>query len=272
MIFLISIICVYNDESILEEFLLKSLKRQTVEFELILINNTSGRFKSAAKALNHGGNRANGNYIMFVHQDVRLCSDSWLEECERMLEELPDLGIAGVAGISEKGKINSDRGRNVFLMRDPPIKWPWGKKITRPERVQTLDEFLLIIPMDVFDQLKFDEVTCDDWHLYGVDYCLSVRELGYYTYVLPLNVHHLGGTFDVRKSILTLIVNLGPLPDTYFRTLKKVLEKHGNTFEWVYTSVGAWTTKYPITFQRIIHSIKLTINLIFKKFGLKEIF
>lgn len=255
----------------MEDFLLKSLKRQTVKFELILIDNTFGRFKSAAKALNHGGAQASGDYIMFVHQDVRLCSDSWLEECERMLEELSDLGIAGVSGMSEKGKINKKRGRNVYLMREPPIEWPWGKKITRPERVQTLDEFLLIIPKAVFHQLKFDEVTCDDWHLYGVDYCLSVRKLGYYTYVLPLYVHHLGGTFDVKKSKLTLIANLGPFPDTYFHTLKKVLEKHGDNFEWVYTTVGEWTIKYPIILQRIILLIRAFINLIFKRFGLGEI-
>lgn len=79
---MISIVCVYNDEKILNDFLLKSLKAQTVEYELIKIDNTQNRFKSAAEALNYGGKKAKGEYIMLVHQDVDLSSDTWLKNEE----------------------------------------------------------------------------------------------------------------------------------------------------------------------------------------------
>ena len=52
---MLSIICVYNNRDILEKYLLNSLKVQSIEYELILIDNTSGKFNSAAKALNYGG-------------------------------------------------------------------------------------------------------------------------------------------------------------------------------------------------------------------------
>ena len=36
---MMSIVCVYNNKTILEEYLLKSLKKQTSKYELILVDN-----------------------------------------------------------------------------------------------------------------------------------------------------------------------------------------------------------------------------------------
>lgn len=77
---MISVVCVYNNEKTLKSVLLESLERQTVEYELITLDNRDGRFKSAAEALNYGGAKAKGDYIMFVHQDMWLGTDSWLED------------------------------------------------------------------------------------------------------------------------------------------------------------------------------------------------
>lgn len=56
---MISIVCVYNNQDILNDWLLKSLKNQTIKFELIKIDNTRNTFKSAEEALNYGGKKAN---------------------------------------------------------------------------------------------------------------------------------------------------------------------------------------------------------------------
>ena len=95
---MISIVCVYNNKEILESYLLESVKNQTAKFEFIGIDNTKEQFKSAAKALNYGGRQAKGKYLMFVHQDVDLSTNTWLEEVVKILDEIPNLGIAGVAG------------------------------------------------------------------------------------------------------------------------------------------------------------------------------
>ena len=55
---MISIVCVYNNERLLADFLLDSLNRQTVHYELITIDNTENQFASAAQALNCGGRRS----------------------------------------------------------------------------------------------------------------------------------------------------------------------------------------------------------------------
>lgn len=260
---MISVICVYNNEDILKEHLLKSLENQTVEFELIKIDNTGSTFASAAQALNFGGKKAKGDYILFVHQDVNLCFNTWLEDAEKILGSISNLGIAGVAGLSEEGKAQEDRARNLIRQGDNKL---WGKEISKPEPVQTLDECLTVVPRYVFDDLKFDEKICDDWHLYTVDYCLSVRNLELCAYAIPMFIYH-KSTGDSRCN-------------EYQRTLKKLLKKHKGQTKRVYTTFGVWRTSYPLFLQkakqitiRIIYllMIKIGMRYFWRKSGLKSL-
>jgi hypothetical protein len=240
---MISIICVYNNQEILNNYLLKSLKKQT-NYELILIDNSKGTFKSAAEALNYGGRKSKGNYLMFVHQDVFLCSNAWLTDAEKILKSMKNKAIAGIVGMANEGLNNSKRGRNVLIHGDPPEKWGWGNSILKPEIVQTLDECLIIIPKSIFKRFKFDEITCQKWDLYVVEYCLNIRFNGLKSYVIPLTVYH--------KST-------GAVSKNYFDTLKKVLKKH-EYLKHVYTTCGNWNTKYPLFLQ------KYTFILLFQMF------
>lgn len=101
---MISVVCVYNNEEILKNWLLKSLNSQTASYEFIPVNNNEKKFTSAAEALNYGGALANGQYIMFVHQDIDLLSNTFLADAEKILDGLDNLGVAGVAGVSENGR------------------------------------------------------------------------------------------------------------------------------------------------------------------------
>jgi hypothetical protein len=128
---LFSIVVIYNDKEVFENVLLKSLKSQSVKYELIAINNTEGKYTSAAKALNYGGKQATGKYIMFVHQDVELDTSTWLEDVEYILNAIPDIGIAGAVGMSENGKNNRERGRG-FIDNSGEI-WLWSNQIPKHE-------------------------------------------------------------------------------------------------------------------------------------------
>lgn len=248
----ISIVCVYDNEKSLNEYLLNSLKVQTSAHETIFLDNTQGQYKSAAEALNLGAFRATGKYIMFVHQDVDLCSTSWLEEAEDILDSIPHLGIAGVAGMSEDGRSNKERGRNIIEHRINRKSWEWGNPIEKPEQVQTVDGCLMIVPKTVFDMLSFDERTCDDWHLYEVDYCLSCAERGLGVYAIPMFIYHRSGGGFFRENKLKTLLSLGPLPDTYYRTLKKLRVKHRKHYKTIYTTCGDWNLSYPVLLQRIV--------------------
>jgi len=257
---MISIVVVYNNKQSLNEILLPSLKNQTTEFELIPVDNTEKQFKSAAEALNWGGAKAKGKYIMFVHQDVDLCTATWLEDTEAILDTLPDLGVAGVAGMSETGKRNEERARNII--EDTEDHKVWGNPIQKPERVQTLDGCLIIVPESVFDILQFDEKTCDDWHLYEVDYCLSCGRLGFYTYAIPMFIYHKSHNL---KSIVQRVKSRGSLPTPYYQTLGKLIKKHKNHYKRIYTTCGDWSTSQPVTLQKIKHLANSGLKLLLGK-------
>ena len=211
---MISIICVYNNQKSFENNLLAGLKKQDAVFELIPVNNTNQKFHSAARALNWGAGKAKGKYLIFAHQDVVLEDKSWLRQVEKILDNLPDLGIAGVAGLDLKNQrvgFLNDSGR------------PWGKRFSQPQKAQTLDECLLVIPAKVFKMMPFDEKNFDHWHCYGVDYCLSAAELGLAVDVLPALIHH--------NSPGRNLVNL-------FEYQKRIWQKHRQNYQYICTTCG----------------------------------
>lgn len=216
---MISVIVVYNDKRTLNEILIESLKNQTAKFELIIINNIKGKFKSAAKALNYGAKKAKGRYLMFVHSNVELDSNTWLENFEKTLDKIPNLGIAGVVGMNEKGKNFIERSRG-YISDCGKI---WGRPFEKPEVVQTLDELLLVIPKSVFEKLQFDEKTFDHWYCYGADYCLSLRQLGLKAYVIPAFVYY--RSLRVNKEKL-------------LEYQKKLYYKHRKNYKYIFITAG----------------------------------
>lgn len=255
-----SVVCVYNNEKTFNDFLLRSLKKQTVQYELIAIDNSAGRYQSASEALNEGGKRAQGKYVMFVHQDVDLLSNSWLEETEQLLDGVSDLGISGVIGVGEGKSFDEGIWRNT-------IKWDTDQKecgnpIYELEQVQTLDECLIIIPKYIFREHAFDSVICNDWHLYAVDYCLTIKKRGLSAFVLPMSIWHRSKK-TYTKRWYEAILSLGPYGKGYYCTLKAVLKKHKNDYKYINTSCGCWNTSIPIVLQRTV----TVITRIARSFG-----
>lgn len=261
---MLSVVCVYNDERVLAHCLLRSLDSQTALFELITVDNTKNKFKSAAEALNDGATRARGKYIVFVHQDVCLSGNTWLDDAEIMLDSLPHLGVAGIAARSEDDEIVTNVTHGV------PPKSAGTKTLKEPVNVQAVDECLIIVPHAVFDEVKFDEVACDGWHLYAVDYCLSCAALGLQTYLLPLSAYHLSaGTTTAPTQLFDRLMSAlsrgaPTAPSEYYEPLKKVLKKHKKQTSKIYTVFGIWRTTYPITLQLFFMMMKRNLRKIFR--------
>lgn len=226
----------YNNVNTLNRYLIKSLDNQTTEYELILIDNTQKKFKSASEALNYGGKKAMGEYIIFVHQDVDLCKASFLENLNQILNNISNLGIAGVAGKNERFIISN-------IKQGIPPKYAAKIQIKEPVKVQTLDECLFIIPKQVFNIVKFDETIIDGWHLYAVDYCLSVKEMKYDVYVIPTSLYH--------KSVAE------SFSQEYYSTVKKIINKHKKHFDPIYTTMGNWNSYHPFVLQIVFQIIIL---------------
>ena len=221
----------YNNEEILNDYLLKSLKNQTTNYELILIDNTQKKVISAAEAFNQEGKKAKGKYIIFTHQDVDLSSNIFLNNLEIILDSISNLGIAGVAGKSKEKIIVSNIKEGI------PPKLSGKIQINEPVKVQTLDECLFIIPKSLFDRIQFDEQVCSGWHLYAVDYSLSVEEIGLDVYVVPASIYHKSTGESFSRE--------------YYSILKKLLNKHRKNYKMVYTTMGNWNSEYPLSIQKI---------------------
>jgi len=247
---MISVVCVYDSEEYLRRILLKSLESQTVEFELITLDNRDGRFKSAAEALNYGGEKANGDYIMFAHQDMCLLSDSFLEDVEKILRSIPDLGVAGVGGATNEGK-----WRFSIDIYDFPNYC--NLTVSKPEVVETLDECLLIVPRPVFSKLHFDEKVFDGWDCYGADYCLCVARLGLKAYVVPGSSSH---TYTKRGFYhIWDFNNLGKFNLLEYQ--KRLYAKHKGNYKTIHTWLAkvSWLSLRQLEIQQLFGPVYLRL-------------
>jgi predicted O-methyltransferase YrrM len=230
---MMSVVCVFNNRELLDRFLLQSLERQSVPFDLHLVDNIGNRsFSSAAEALNHGAKNATGDYIMFIHQDVALSTRDWLESVEETLRGLPSLGVAGVAGKVKKGMHSYSNAEHA-----PFPKPACHNRVLEPMKAQTLDELIGIVPREVFERFPFNEDLCPDWHLYLVELCLRLKRQGLETYIIPQRAYHWAGTINY-------------LPDSYFTSLRRVLPEY-REHRHIATTSGDWSPRLPVFCQRL---------------------
>lgn len=133
-------------------------------------------FDSAAGAYNEALERAATENIVFVHQDVFL-PKSWVSELEESLAILattdPEWGVLGCWGVTEAG---AGKGY-VYTPGQEVIGCPFKA----PERVQTLDELLLIVRKS--SAVRFS-TTLPGFHFYGTDICMSAAARGLHSYAI----------------------------------------------------------------------------------------
>jgi len=228
---MISVICCYNNKAAVQSMLCNSLKYQDTEYETVLVDNTQNTFKSAAQALNHGFNLSRGEYIIFAHQDIIFEDKNFLNDIVEYIDFLDGESIIGAAGIKEKKSVYSNitHGNEQYTV---------GKyRVTDPVKIQTLDEVLIGVKRSVFQKLYFDDTTCDNWHLYGVDLCLSAKKIGIDSYVIPIVFHHNSGG-NVNKG--------------YMDSLSKVVRKHKSEFKQIHTTISSVNT---LSYQKSFYNL-----------------
>ena len=216
---MISVVCVYNDRDKLERRLSSSLRAQTARHQCIVVDNTDSRFPSAAAALNWAARGAAGDWLLFVHQDVALLSNEWLDKAEGMLRRYQPAGWTGVVGMTDAGEL-----RGFLLDRARVLGRPFGA----PVEVQTLDEVVLMHRRDAGHSRYFDE-GLTGWHAYGVDACCRARQVGHKNYVISLPVWH-----DSQST------NRQGLEDAH----AYVWRKHGRALSRIFTMYGALPERY----------------------------
>lgn len=164
----ISVVIVYtNTEQLAEAMKYIELQSVYASTEPVLVDNRENIFTSAASALNYGAEKATGEVIVFMHQDVYLWDDKILEKYYTILRDKPN-SIMGVAGVAEKDHL---RYYDFCESRDKVYRGrsSHGELM----RAITLDECMFAMRKSLWQKLKFDEKTCDNWHFYGADICYN---------------------------------------------------------------------------------------------------
>lgn len=205
----ISLITVYNKADLLNETN-NWIEKQSVykDIETIQLDNRENRFPSCAQALNYGAEQSRGKYLFFIHQDVYLWDEQSVEKYVAFLSENPD-AIIGVAGVPENsGTVTDIYESKTYLQRGIRAN---GKILS----VETLDECLIAMTREKWEQLRFDEKTCDNWHGYAVDICLTNTLQGGKNILVPLKVCH-DSTGNAQNA-------------EFRRNVKQLIKKYRNT-------------------------------------------
>ena len=229
-----SIVCVFNNEDLLNKCLIKSIKYQKfTDYELILIDSKRHNFQSASSALNYAFELCTGDYVIFAHQDLIIEDKNFLQKLDLSLKK-EDFGIAGVAGlkIGDNGKV--ELFSNILHGLEKQKIIPYVKRINKLTKVSTVDECFFVVKNN---DIRFRNIG-ETWHLYATDYALQMEAIKESVVVLPLQLWHYskGNSFNMNYF------------DAIYSLCKKNKDKKFITTFW-----GKWPTNIVLLKIKILY-------------------
>ena len=149
-----------------------------VPHEYVRIDNRDGRYGICA-AYNLGVERAAGEVLVFVHEDVWFRSPDWGAVLLDKFEQHPEVGLVGVMG-SQRLIVNNptwagagmpfNRGRLVTVSRrDGTELLAAMADDGADDYVIVVDGLFMAIRATLFDRVRFDNETFRGFHQYDVD-------------------------------------------------------------------------------------------------------
>ena len=207
-----------------------------VTIDRVFLDNRNNDYHSAAFALNIGAQKAKGEVFVFLHQDIEFLDPTVLKKIYNFSMANPNT-VFGAAGVMSRNKRDY---KNILLssMYSGLYRTKNYGLNDDPKECFTLDECLIACHRSVFEKIRFDEKTCDGWHLYGADLCLQAQTIeGLNVMAVPMDIWH--------KSN-------GNADKAYFKTQNRVAIKYRKFFKVINTTNGY---QYTNTIKRIILNI-----------------
>lgn len=213
----ISVIIVYTDETKLNEAV-KYVNSQTCSdmIQIVLLDNRGKTYRSAAEALNCGAEKAEGEVVVFMHQDVYLWDNALLEKYYGYLHAHGDT-VLGVCGVAQED-------RSIYYDFCETDKKIYRGKPTGGALIPavTLDECMFAMKKSLWQKLKFDEAVCDNWHFYAADICYANLLGGGKNVILSADICHESTGNFYNKS--------------YRRALKRMVKKYKGKLKRIETT------------------------------------
>lgn len=247
---LFSIITIVNDQAVYGQFK-KSLEVQKgVSYELLTIDNCNNQFSSARLAYNRVIKKAKGDYLVFLHPDMRFLDEFALRDVLSQVTNTDDLGVAGVAGCPFE--LNSHHKSTILttiVQGAHPQKI--GKPISRMTEVQTVDECFFVMEHSFCKEHPFSDVP--GWHMYAVEQCLVALLSDRKNYVVPARMwHYSPGNSESWQ---------------YVQTGREIVYRYGKEFSSINTTMTTWNTRSKLNLM-IIPPLKLIKHKLWRKFNL----
>jgi hypothetical protein len=190
-----------------------------VVHEIIIVDNSKNNY-SIFEAYNIGIGRSNGEFLLFLHDDIEFRTNKFGEILLSL--NLPNLGVLGIAGSKIKTTVtspwwisNHEKVPNGILFQSNIQHYSNTKPQFRNigftyenqiEEVELVDGVLLFTTRQNCKLNPFDEKYCS-FHFYDLDYCLGMKKNGKINYVTNaiLLEHYSAGSLNkdwVESSFL----------------------------------------------------------------------
>ena len=173
--------------------------------EYIQIVNKNKEF-GICTAYNRGVEKAQGEIVVFVHDDVFFVESGWGNVLKKKFSD-ESVGLVGVAGTEylfaeNPGWVLAGRpfihGHVIHELNNGNIYnltvFSWEKK---DKNVVAVDGLFIAVRKSLFSRIAFDEETFDGFHFYDLDLCMQVRKTHRCIVTWDILVkHQSGGAFD----------------------------------------------------------------------------
>lgn len=237
----VSLITIVNNEIVFDDFKENLKTQKEVDYELIPIDNKKNQYNSARIALDIGAQKAQGDYLIFLHPDIRFLDDLALKSIVGYVRKINDFGVIGVAGCP----VTKGKSQILTTIVQGKNRDKVGSDLKDITRVQTVDECFFIEKNTYYKNNRFSKDS--GWHLYAVEQCLEALLNGKNNYIIPAHLWHIspGDSENIN----------------YVYSGIRLINKYGDKFESVNTTVEKWYSKgvrkyYMPWLNFLLHKIK----------------
>jgi Glycosyltransferase like family len=203
---MISIVICHRSINLLEQFKRSLAETIGLEYELIVVDNSTGRY-GICQAYNLGGKQAKYDLICFVHEDILFHTQNWGKLLLQHFND-PSVGAVGVAGSKIFGKKwftfggNKGFGKINILQHTPKGKIVHLQKIdpnAKAGDVVSLDGVFIACRKSIFENILFDEVQLKNFHCYDMDFSLRVSQQSRVQVAYDILIEHIStANYDAR--------------------------------------------------------------------------
>lgn len=158
-----------------------------VPFQLIAIDNSAGE-KGICEVYNTGAKTAQYDVLCFLHEDVIIKTNNWGQALVDIFKNNAEIGLLGVAGSSYKSLSPSPWGGHAIDTKYTNFEQCYKHEDKAPHvlyrnpnnvklaQVACIDGVFMCTTKQVFAEYQFDEQLLKGFHVYDVDYSLTVGQ------------------------------------------------------------------------------------------------